>query len=252
MTKLVQNDIASLTNEQSALAALNANYNSLELFSDTVLSRDGTTPNQMNADLDMNSHRILNIGDPLDMNHASIIGLDDGVALTEPVTVNQLNNAIFSGGGASAALPFVTSWQIQLHLSAERALAAGTGVTLTDGGANSTVTIGLDGDLQAVAGLSTTGLVTRTATDTMTTRTLTQPAAGITITNPAGLAGNPTSRTSKRSRCGRRFKPAQVSHDEQGQTLGLRWRDGRRLRGRHRANHPDRPRCVDWPSYCCN
>jgi len=60
MTKLVQNDIASLTNEQSALAALNANYNSLELFSDSVLSRDGTTPNQMNADLDMNSNRIFN------------------------------------------------------------------------------------------------------------------------------------------------------------------------------------------------
>lgn len=49
-----------------------------------------------------------------------------------------------------------------------------------------------DPDLNSLANLSTTGLVTRTASDTYTTRTLQQPAAGITITNPAGLAGDPT------------------------------------------------------------
>ena len=191
MTKLVQNDITSLTNEQSALAALNANYQALETFSDSVLSRDGTSPNPMLADLDMNSHKILNIGDPLDMNHSSIIGLDDGVLPDEPATVNQLNNAILSGGGATANASYVVLSNTPL-LTAERALAVGTGLTLTDGGANGSITVGLDGDLSAVAGLSTTGLVTRTATDTMTTRTLAAPAAGITITNPAGLAGNPT------------------------------------------------------------
>lgn len=50
----------------------------------------------------------------------------------------------------------------------------------------------LANDLAAVEGLSTTGLATRTATDTWTTRTITQPAAGITITNGDGVAGNPT------------------------------------------------------------
>jgi hypothetical protein len=64
MSKLVQNDIVSLTNEQSALAALNSNYATLEAFSDTVLSRDGTTPNQMGADLDMNGNQILNLSQP--------------------------------------------------------------------------------------------------------------------------------------------------------------------------------------------
>lgn len=191
MTKLVQNDITSLTNEQSALAALNANYNSLELFSDTVLSRDGTTPNQMLADLDMNSKKILNIGDPLDMNHASIIGLDDALALDEPVTLNQLNNAILSGGGATANASYVVLANNSL-LNAERALAVSPGVTLVDTGANGSVTVTLDPDLQAVAALSGTGLATRTAADTWTTRTLQPPAAGVTITNPAGIAGDPT------------------------------------------------------------
>ena len=84
MTKLVQNDIASLTNEQAALAALNANYASLEVFSDSVLSRDGTSPNQMNADLDMNSNSILNLPAP--------------ASASEPLRLQDLAN--FVGGGS--------------------------------------------------------------------------------------------------------------------------------------------------------
>jgi hypothetical protein len=56
----------------------------------------------------------------------------------------------------------------------------------------SLLTSGLDADLQAVAALTGTGILARTADDTWALRTLTAPAAGITITNPAGVAGNPT------------------------------------------------------------
>lgn len=191
MTKIVLQDLASLTNETSALNTLNSNSAIIETASDGFLSRDGTTPNQMLADLDMNSKKILNIGDPLDMNHASIIGLDDAVALTEPVTLNQLNSAILSGGGAPATFSYVTT--NHEALSAGRQLAVtGSGLTLTDGGAGNSLTVGLDGDLNAVASLSTNGLVTRTTTNTMTTRSITQPANGITIVNNDGISGNPT------------------------------------------------------------
>lgn len=53
-------------------------------------------------------------------------------------------------------------------------------------------TFELDDDLEAVEGLTTTGLAARTAASTWATRTLVQPAAGITITNPGGVAGDPT------------------------------------------------------------
>ena len=56
----------------------------------------------------------------------------------------------------------------------------------------SLLTSGLDADLQAIAALTGTGILARTADDTWALRTLTAPAAGITITNPAGVAGNPT------------------------------------------------------------
>lgn len=61
MAKIDLQDIASLTNEQSAIALINANSATIETESDTFLSRDGTSPNQMLADLDMNSNRIINL-----------------------------------------------------------------------------------------------------------------------------------------------------------------------------------------------
>lgn len=57
MSKVTLNDIAS---GFASIAALNANFTAIEDGFENTLSRDGTTPNQMNADLDMNGHRILN------------------------------------------------------------------------------------------------------------------------------------------------------------------------------------------------
>lgn len=49
----------------------------------------------------------------------------------------------------------------------------------------------LDSDLTAVAGLTTTGLMTRTGTGTATTRTITGTSP-ITVTNGDGVSGNPS------------------------------------------------------------
>lgn len=49
-----------------------------------------------------------------------------------------------------------------------------------------------DADLDAVAALSTTGLIARTGAGTSAVRTITAPAAGITVSNGDGVSGNPT------------------------------------------------------------
>lgn len=49
-----------------------------------------------------------------------------------------------------------------------------------------------DADLDAVAALSSAGMIVRTGAGTAAVRTLQAPAAGLTITNPAGTAGDPT------------------------------------------------------------
>lgn len=61
MSKITLNDLANLQNEASAVSTFNANNTLVETAMENTLSRDGTSPNQMGADFDMNSHRILNL-----------------------------------------------------------------------------------------------------------------------------------------------------------------------------------------------
>lgn len=69
-----------------------------------------------------------------------------------------------------------------------------TGISIAGGKIQSsgTVTLSLSNDLLAVENLTTTGLATRTATDTWTTRTITGTSGNIAVTNGDGVLGNPT------------------------------------------------------------
>lgn len=60
MSKLTLNDLASLQNEQSAISLINRNSALIETALENTLSRDGSTPNQMTSDLDMNGKAVLN------------------------------------------------------------------------------------------------------------------------------------------------------------------------------------------------
>jgi hypothetical protein len=80
MTKLTLPSFSSLTNESSFIAALNEAMEAIETFSDLVLSLNGTTPNAMTADLDMNSKRLLNLPAPVGDNDAvRLIDVAEGV-----------------------------------------------------------------------------------------------------------------------------------------------------------------------------
>lgn len=73
------------------------------------------------------------------------------------------------------------------------AVAGSTGLTVSGSPITSsgTITLTLGTELQAISGLSTTGLVTRTAAGNYITRVL-NSGTGISITNGGGNAGNPT------------------------------------------------------------
>jgi hypothetical protein len=64
MAKLTLTDLANLENETTAIAVINANSAATITAMNNTLSLDGTTPNSMGADLDMNSYQIINLPAP--------------------------------------------------------------------------------------------------------------------------------------------------------------------------------------------
>ena len=72
MPKLALNNISA---GFASTAALNANFDAIETAIENTVSRDGTTPNQMTADLDMNGNHLIN--------------LPNATSSTQPITYAQ-------------------------------------------------------------------------------------------------------------------------------------------------------------------
>ena len=172
MAKIVLSDLVNLNNPVSAVNTINANSAAIEAAFENTLSRDGTQPNTMLADLDMNSHRILNI-----------------VAATtggEPVNLDQVNavvaNAIdFSMRGTNGWTPVlsvtidgerrvlrVTDWVGGTGTKPE------TGLYVSESGLTNNIVIAVDIRGEAGGGID----------DAV-------PIAGGTMTGPLILSGDP-------------------------------------------------------------
>lgn len=83
MSKITLTDLVNLENETTAVNAINNNNATIEGAFDNTLSRDGTQPNTMSSNLDMNNNRILNLPTP--------------VSNFEPI--RAMDAATLSGGG---------------------------------------------------------------------------------------------------------------------------------------------------------
>lgn len=68
MTKLTLQNLESLENQASAISTINENNTAIVAALEKTLSRDGTAPNTMTSNLDMNSYRILNLPYPTSNN----------------------------------------------------------------------------------------------------------------------------------------------------------------------------------------
>jgi hypothetical protein len=65
MAKLTLSNLANLSNEASAVTTINNNSDAIETAIENTLSRDGTSPNSMGADLDLNGYDLINVGNLL-------------------------------------------------------------------------------------------------------------------------------------------------------------------------------------------
>lgn len=143
MAKLSLTDVTATQNQTSLAATINSNHTKLETALEKTLSRDGTSPNSMEADLDMNSMRIFNLPDaesnsePFTYGQAQeIVNLADdfseSIATVAGYAASALDSKLSAEEEAAAAVVARVGAEAA-QLAAETA-AAGAGVTDGDKG----------------------------------------------------------------------------------------------------------------------
>jgi hypothetical protein len=106
--------LSSITSGYGTVDALNANFNAIEAAFDNTLSRDGDTPNQMTANLDMNGFSILNQKNPI-----TVEGFNwEGQWLT--ATAYQVGDVIQQSGSVYICVIAHTSGTFATDLAALR------------------------------------------------------------------------------------------------------------------------------------
>lgn len=122
MAKVTLTDLTSLTNQTSAITIINQNMDDIAAAIENTLSRDGASPNEMEADFDMNDNRILNLPEPL--------------TDTEPLRLGDVdltvNGALYLSGTSSTSNSVGTgskTWTTQ----SSRLFTTGQYVTITTG-----------------------------------------------------------------------------------------------------------------------
>lgn len=85
MSKITLNNVADLTQVTSAQTTINTNSSTVQTAFDNTLSRDGTSPNQMLNNLDMNNNQVLNLPSPATVNSpARLIDVTSNPSITVP------------------------------------------------------------------------------------------------------------------------------------------------------------------------
>jgi len=116
----------------------------------------------------------------------ALTGTENVPVVQNGVTVQTTTGAIAGAGALN--YPFLTTGSTS-GLTQARALTSGTGLSLTDGGAGTTLQVNMTGAAAALNAAST-GLLVKTGTNTVANVSL-SVGSGMTIANADGVAGNP-------------------------------------------------------------
>jgi len=116
-------DITSLTNS-SAINALSENWDAIEEAFDNTLSLDGSTPNALNADLDLNGNALLNVG-TIDVENLTL----DGQTITDITAVPEWRGAWLTATSYAKRDMVKTSGNVYICLEAHTSGTFATDLT---------------------------------------------------------------------------------------------------------------------------
>ena len=104
--------ISSITSGYASITSLNANFEALRNAFDNTLSRDGSTPNTMSADLDMNGNDVTNVNTFTNASGQDIVALTLGYMNNAAASATaSANSATASATSASASASSATDAQ---------------------------------------------------------------------------------------------------------------------------------------------
>lgn len=127
MTKVTLADVANLQDTTTAKTTINNNSAAIVAAVENTLSRDGTSPNQMQANLDMNSYRILNLPAPVyGTDPVRLDDIDSNFAISTAAAVAAAAAAAISAGSASTSASTATT---QAGIATTQATAAALSYT---------------------------------------------------------------------------------------------------------------------------
>jgi len=106
--------LTSIGSRYGSIDALNANFQAIEDAIENTLSLDGTVPNGMEVSLDMNSHKVINLADPV----------NNGDAVTKGWLLEQEGNAAASAEAAALSASLAEDSAVEAAASAASASGA--------------------------------------------------------------------------------------------------------------------------------
>lgn len=185
MSKITLNNVGSLIDATTAQTTINANNAIIQAAFDDTLSRDGTVPNQMQNNLDMNSFQILNLPAP--------------TTSDAPVRLQELST--ITGGGTVSNIPAGGTTGQVLSKTSNSNYAIGW--ESTGGGSGTVSSVGLtmpaeftvsNSPVTTTGSLTTawaatptgTGSIVKNTSPTLVTPALGTPSAAV-LTNATGL-----------------------------------------------------------------